>query len=266
MLANEPLIRLGAFAGIFILMLLLELLWPRRELRFDRLMRWPGNLGITMVNTFVVRLLFPAAAVGYALTLEAEGKGLLNSLQFTGPLAVFTTIVVLDFCIWAQHLLFHRVPLLWSLHRMHHTDNDIDVTTGARFHPLEIVASMLIKLALIRVLGPPAAGVLLFEVLLNGCAMFNHANFALPKPIDRLLRVLIVTPDMHRVHHSTVRAETDSNFGFCLSIWDRVFKTYIAQPEGGHEGMTIGLPGSQSQEAQRIDRMLADPFRDQASR
>jgi sterol desaturase/sphingolipid hydroxylase (fatty acid hydroxylase superfamily) len=256
----EPVFRLGIFAGVFVLMLLLEYLRPRRQLRFGRLARWPGNLIVTMVNTTLARILFPLTAVGFAALLQSRGTGLFNLLDLTGWLPVLLSVIALDLVIWQQHRLFHRIPLLWRLHRMHHTDNDIDVTTGARFHPAEILLSMLIKLAAITLLGAPPVAVLLFEVILNACAMFNHSNFALPEPVDRWLRKFIVTPDMHRVHHSAIKVETNSNFGFCLSIWDRLFSTYIAQPEQGHTGMTIGLQETQSLNAQRIEQMFAEPF------
>jgi sterol desaturase/sphingolipid hydroxylase (fatty acid hydroxylase superfamily) len=266
LLDNEALFRLTVFAALFASMALLETLFPRRARQYDRLVRWPGNLVVTMLNTIFVRLLFPTAAVGFALSMESAGIGIMNQLSAGGPVAIVVGIVLLDLAIYVQHVVFHKVPLLWRLHRMHHTDNDIDVTSGARFHPFEIVLSMLIKLGVIWVLGPPAVAVLLFEVLLNAGSMFNHANLRLPLGFDRMLRKLIVTPDMHRVHHSAVRNETESNYGFCLSFWDRIFGTYTDQPAAGHEGMTIGLSDTQSMDAQRIDRMLADPFRNQISR
>ena len=259
--ATEAIFRLAAFAGIFLLMVVLEALFPRRQLDYDRLIRWPGNLLITMLNTFAARLIVPLGAVGFALAMENRSIGLFNALQLTEPVVFFASLVLLDFAIWLQHLVFHRVPMLWRIHRMHHTDNDIDVTTGARFHPFEIVLSMLIKVSLIGALGIPAIAVLWFEVILNTSAMFNHANVKLPLVVDGLLRKLIVTPDMHRVHHSSNDKETNSNFGFCLSIWDKVFGTYTAQPEAGHKGMTIGLADTQDINSQRIDKMLAEPFR-----
>jgi sterol desaturase/sphingolipid hydroxylase (fatty acid hydroxylase superfamily) len=169
-------------------------------------------------------------------------------------------VVVLDMAIYFQHRLFHAVPVLWRLHRMHHADLDLDVTTGARFHPLEILLSMAIKVAVVIALGAPAVAVVLFEILLNASSMFNHANLRLPLAVDGALRWLIVTPDVHRVHHSVIRAETDSNFGFSLSWWDRLFGTWRAQPEKGHDGMTIGLPVFRNPEQLRLDRMLVQPF------
>jgi sterol desaturase/sphingolipid hydroxylase (fatty acid hydroxylase superfamily) len=261
LLENEVIIRLTAFASVFALMALLEFLLPRRGLRFNRLLRWPANLGITLLNTVIVRLVFPLAAVEFALRREAEGVGLLNTAGIAMPLTICIAVVLLDLAIYAQHVVFHRVPLLWRFHRMHHTDNDIDVTTGARFHPVEILLSMLIKFAIIAAIGVPATAVLLFELILSSGALFNHANFALPATADRLLRLLIVTPDMHRVHHSVVVIETNSNYGFNLSIWDRLFGTYVAQPEQGHTSMTIGQPTTQTSDAQRIGTMLAQPFK-----
>ncbi len=261
LLENEVIIRLTAFASTFALMALLETLLPRRELRFNRRLRWPANLGITLLNTVIVRLVFPVAAVEFALRREAAGSGLLNAVDIATPLSICIAVVLLDLAIYAQHVVFHRVPLLWRLHRMHHTDNDIDVTTGARFHPVEILLSMLIKFAIIAAIGAPATAVLLFELILSSSALFNHSNFALPATADRLLRLVIVTPDMHRVHHSVVVTETNSNYGFNLSIWDRLFGTYVAQPEQGHTNMTIGQPSTQTPDAQSIDSMLALPFK-----
>jgi sterol desaturase/sphingolipid hydroxylase (fatty acid hydroxylase superfamily) len=260
-LDNEPAIRLAAFASMLLFMMLLELWIPRRKLRFERLVRWPANLIITLVNTVAVRLVIPVAAVEYATMLDKQGSGLLNIVNLPDWLAIVIAIVLLDLVIYLQHRVFHRVPILWRLHRMHHTDNDIDVTTAVRFHPLEIILSAGIKIAAITLLGAPALAVLLFELILSSGALFNHANLALPAPVDRLLRTMVVTPDMHRVHHSTVASETDSNFGFNLSVWDRLFGTYISQPSAGHTGMTIGLQDTQNIRQQRIDQMLALPFK-----
>jgi sterol desaturase/sphingolipid hydroxylase (fatty acid hydroxylase superfamily) len=258
LLENEPLIRIAAFATCFGAFALLEVVQPRRRLRLDRLIRWPANLALTLLNTLLIRMLFPLAAVGFAATLDEPG--LLGLLELTGLPAVITAIILLDLAIYAQHVLFHRVPVLWRLHRMHHTDLDLDVTSGTRFHPLEILLSMLIKLAAIWVIGAPAVAVMLFEVLLNAGAMFNHANLRIPSGLDGALRLLVVTPDMHRVHHSAIPAETNSNFGFNLPWWDRLFGTYIAQPELGHKAMTIGLAEFQDIDAQRIDKMLVQPW------
>ncbi len=261
MLAAEPLIRLGCFAGVLALMALWEILAPRRRQAVGRLRRWPGNIGIVIADTLIVRLLFPTAAVGVALLGEARGWGLLNNLQLPGWLAVLATILALDLAIYLQHVLFHAVPALWRLHRMHHADLEIDVTTGIRFHPVEIVLSMLIKIGAVAALGAPAVGVLLFEVILNATSMFNHGNVLLPAPLDRAIRRLLVTPDMHRVHHSIVPAETNSNFGFNLSLWDRLFGTYRPQPAAGHLGMTIGIESFRDPGELRLDKMLLQPLR-----
>lgn len=259
-LGNEAAIRLGAFLGIFALLAILEALAPRRARAHPRSLRWTGNLGVVVLNTVLVRLLFPVAAVGLALAGEREGWGLLNNLDLPGWLAVLLAVVALDFIIYLQHVMFHAVPLLWRLHRMHHADLDLDVTSGARFHPVEILISMVIKMAAVVALGPPAVAVVIFEVLLNATAMFNHSNLSIPGPVDRLLRLVVVTPDMHRVHHSVRREETNSNYGFNLSIWDRLFGTYRDQPKEGHAGMTIGLEQFRTSRDLWLDRMLVQPF------
>ena len=242
-------------------MALWEILAPRRRQAVGRRRRWPGNIGVVVVDTLILRLLFPTAAVGVALLGEARGWGLLNNLQLPGWLAVLATILVLDLAIYLQHVLFHAVPALWRLHRMHHADLEIDVTTGIRFHPVEILLSMLIKIGVVAALGAPAVGVLLFEVILNATSMFNHGNVLLPAPLDRVIRWLLVTPDMHRVHHSIVPAETNSNFGFNLSLWDRLFGTYRPQPAAGHLGMTIGIESFRDPGELRLDKMLLQPLR-----
>ncbi len=259
-LDNEMTVRLGAFFGIMAVMVVWELVRPRRPLSQTRALRWTSNLGIVALNTGVVRLLFPVLPVGVALVAADRGWGLLNMAGMSGWPAAMAAVVLLDFAIYVQHVMFHHVPVLWRLHRMHHADLDFDFTTGARFHPIEIVLSILVKMAVIAAIGAPAAGVIIFEVLLNGTAMFNHGNVALPRPIDRVLRWLVVTPDMHRVHHSVVRTETDSNFGFNLPWWDRLFGTYRDQPEAGHAGMTIGLPVFRETAALYLHRMLLQPF------
>jgi sterol desaturase/sphingolipid hydroxylase (fatty acid hydroxylase superfamily) len=262
LLAYEPLIRLGAFAAIFMAMALWELLAPRRRQAIGRLRRWPGNLGIVVLNTLLVRLAFPTAAVGVALLAESRGWGLFPVLNAPPWLAVVAAVILLDLAIYLQHVLFHAVPVLWRLHRMHHADLEFDVTTGARFHPIEILLSMGIKLGVVAALGAPAAAVLIFEVLLNATSMFNHGNVRLPARLDRVLRWLVVTPDMHRVHHSVVPRETNSNFGFNLPWWDRLLGTYRPQPVAGHEGMTIGIEQFRDPRELRLDRMLLQPFRD----
>jgi sterol desaturase/sphingolipid hydroxylase (fatty acid hydroxylase superfamily) len=262
LLANEPVIRLAAFAAVLAAMAGLEALLPRRRRSFGRLRRWPSNLGVVVVDTIVLRLVFPTAAVGVALAAEARGVGLLPWLGLPAPLAVLVAVVLLDLAIYLQHVLFHAVPALWRLHRMHHADLDFDVTTGLRFHPAEILLSMVIKLAVVVALGAPAVAVLIFEVLLNATSMFNHANLRLPSRLDRGLRRVLVTPDMHRVHHSVVPRETNSNFGFNLALWDRLFGTYRAQPAAGHEAMTIGIEQFRDAGELRLDRMLTQPLRD----
>ncbi|OGA11194.1 MAG: hypothetical protein A3D95_09705 [Betaproteobacteria bacterium RIFCSPHIGHO2_12_FULL_69_13] len=261
-LTHETALRLGAFFGVFALMAAWELAAPRRVLTASKAARWGANLGIVVLNTVLLRLLFPAAAVGMALFAQAHGWGLLNAYALPAWAAIAASLVALDLAIYLQHVLFHAVPALWRLHRMHHADLDFDVTTGARFHPLEILLSMLIKFAAIAALGAPAAAVLVFEVLLNALSMFNHGNVRIPARLDRALRRLVVTPDMHRVHHSIERDETDSNFGFNLSLWDRLFGTYRAQPRAAHQAMTIGIREFRDpKDCARLGGMLAIPFR-----
>ncbi|MFA7429800.1 MAG: sterol desaturase family protein [Rhodospirillaceae bacterium] len=261
MLDHEPLIRLSFFLGVFVLMAVWEVFAPRRRLAHPRRLRWTSNLGIVVLNTVVVRVLFPTAAVGAALLAVESGWGAFNVLDLPFAVAVVVSVLVLDLAIYLQHVMVHAVPIFWRLHRMHHADLDYDVTTGARFHPLEIVLSMVIKLAVVVLLGAPAEAVLIFEVLLNATAMFNHGNVRLPLWLDAVLRWLVVTPDMHRVHHSSISAETNSNFGFNLPWWDRLFGTYRAQPQLGHEGMEIGLARFRERGDLRLDRMLVQPFR-----
>jgi sterol desaturase/sphingolipid hydroxylase (fatty acid hydroxylase superfamily) len=259
--AHEASIRLGAFVGIFALMALWELRAPRRALTVSRALRWGSNLGLVVLNTVLVRLLFPVAAIGMASLTAAQGWGLLNRFVLPFWLAVVLAVVALDFVIWVQHVMVHAIPALWRLHRVHHADLDYDLTTGARFHPIEIVLSMLIKLAAIAVLGAPVVAVILFEVILNGMAMFNHGNVRLPAGLDLWLRWVFVTPDMHRIHHSVEADETNSNFGFNLSWWDRLLGTYREAPRAGHEGMTIGIEGHRDpREVDSLPGMLALPF------
>jgi len=257
----EPLFRLGVFGLVLIAMMVFELSAPRRPLSIGRTQRWPSNLGIVVVDTLVVRFVFPAAAVGWALLVEARGWGLLNQTTLPAAAEFAVAFILLDLAIYLQHILFHRLPWLWRLHRVHHADLDFDVTTGVRFHPVEIVLSMLVKFAAVAVLGPSAIAVMAFEIVLNAATMFNHANVALPVRADAILRRLIVTPDMHRVHHSVLRRETHSNFGFNFPWWDRLFDTYRAQPEAGHDAMTIGLPAFREATELRLDRMLSQPLR-----
>ena len=266
LLAHEPLIRLGAFTGILAVMALWEWLSPRRNQEIGRARRWPSNLGIVALDTVVVRLVYPAAAIGTALIAEARGWGLFQALEAPTWLAIAASVILLDLAIYLQHVLFHAVPVLWRLHRMHHADLECDVTTGLRFHPIEILLSMGIKLAVVAALGTPAVAVLVFEVLLNATSMFNHGNVRLPARIDHALRWIVVTPEMHRVHHSVVPCETNSNFGFNLPWWDRLLGTYRAQPAAGHEGMTIGIEQFRDARELGLDRMLLQPFRGEAGR
>jgi len=258
----EPIIRLAFFLGVFALVALWEAVVPRRPRSLSRWVRWPSNLGIVALNTVVLRLLFPVAAVAMAINASASGWGLFNLIQLPLWLEALLAVVILDGAIYLQHVMVHAVPALWRLHRMHHADLDYDVTTGARFHPLEIVLSMLIKLAVVAVLGASPVAVIVFEVMLNATAMFNHGNIRLPQALDGVLRMLIVTPDMHRVHHSVIASEANSNFGFSLPWWDRLFGTYRAQPEAGHDGMTIGINSFREPQEQRLDKMLLQPFRE----
>lgn len=260
-IAIEPTIRIGVFVSVLSLLVAGEWLLPRRGRSVSRRQRWPGNIGIVIVDTLVVRIFFPAAAVGVALLAEANGWGLLNWIEVPAWLSVGAAIILLDLVIYAQHVLFHWAPPLWRLHRVHHADLDVDVTTGLRFHPLEILLSMVIKLGAVVALGAPALGVMIFEILLNATSMFSHSNIRLPFRLDRRLRAILVTPDMHRVHHSIVARETQANFGFNLPWWDWLFGTYRAQPEAGHDGMTIGLPVFRDPAELRLDRLLLQPFR-----
>jgi sterol desaturase/sphingolipid hydroxylase (fatty acid hydroxylase superfamily) len=259
-LQHEPQIRLAFFLGVFALVALAELAAPRRRLVMSKAVRWASNLGIVVINTVLLRLLFPVAAVGLALRAEAGGFGLFNLLHLPEWLEIALGVALLDLAIYLQHVLFHAAPALWRLHMMHHADLDYDVTTGARFHPIEIILSMGIKLGVVAALGPAAVAVVIFEVLLNATAMFNHGNVRLPLALDRVLRWVVVTPDMHRVHHSRLAPETNSNFGFNLPWWDRLFGTYRPQPAEGHEGMTIGLDQFEDPKDNVLHRMLALPF------
>jgi sterol desaturase/sphingolipid hydroxylase (fatty acid hydroxylase superfamily) len=256
----EPLIRVGAFIAVFAAMAGWEFAAPRRPQVIGRRVRWPNNLGIVILDAIILRLLFPVAGVGLALRGGERGWGLLNNLPLPPWVAVVVAVIVLDLAIYFQHVLFHAVPVLWRLHRMHHADLEFDLTTGVRFHPIEIVLSMLVKLGVIAALGAPALAVLTFEVLLNATSVFNHGNVRLPQPIDRVLRMIVVTPEMHRVHHSIEPVETNSNFGFNLPWWDRLFGTYRPQPAAGHENMTIGIDLFRRVGDLRLDRLLIQPF------
>ena len=258
---NEPIIRLSFFLGILSIMAIWEIIAPRRALTVSKALRWSNNLGLVFFNSFILRLIFPTAAVGMAVFAADHGWGLLNYYQLPLLAAMIISVIAMDFIIYLQHVLVHAVPVLWRIHRIHHADLDYDVTTGARFHTFEIILSMLIKFATIVVLGAPAVAVIIFEVVLNAMAMFNHSNVGLPKPLDKVLRWFIVTPDMHRIHHSIEVDETNSNFGFNLSWWDRLFGTYREQPRAGHQGMTIGIKQFRdTKQATWITGMLAMPF------
>ena len=258
---HEISIRLGFFFGTFIVIALWEVAAPRRALTVSKAIRWFNNLGLVVLNTIILRLLFPAAAVGVAVFAKTQGWGVLNYIQLPLFIEILLAVVFMDLVIYLQHVLVHAVPSLWRLHRVHHADLDYDVTTGARFHPIEIILSMLIKFATIIVLGPPVVAVIIFEVILNSMAMFNHGNIRLPTTLDRMLRWLVVTPDMHRVHHSVEDNEANSNYGFNLSIWDRLFGTYIDQPRDGHLGMTIGIHHYRDpKQVDQLPGMLMLPF------
>jgi sterol desaturase/sphingolipid hydroxylase (fatty acid hydroxylase superfamily) len=261
MFAYEPFIRLGAFGGVFVVMAIWELAGPRRQQAIGRGWRWPSNLGVLLVDALLVRILFPTTAVGLALVAEARGFGLFNVFPLPALVGVMVSVIVLDLAIYLQHVLFHAAPALWRLHRMHHADLEFDVTTGLRFHPIEILLSMMIKLAAVAALGTPAVAVLIFEVLLNATSMFSHSNVRIPPGLDRALRWFVVTPDMHRVHHSVLSRETNSNFGFNVPWWDRLFGTYRAQPAAGHDAMTIGIEQFRDPRELGLDRMLLQPLR-----
>ncbi|VAW63936.1 Fatty acid hydroxylase family (carotene hydroxylase/sterol desaturase) [hydrothermal vent metagenome] len=258
---NETAVRFSFFIGMLVLMGLWELLAPRRAPKVSKLLRWLNNLGLVFLNNILLRLIFPATAVGMAAFAQQHGWGILNTFNIHPIAAIIASIIAMDFILYLQHVLVHAVPVLWRLHRVHHADLDYDVTTGARFHPIEIILSMLIKLATISVLGPPVVAVILFEITLSTMAMFNHGNVGLPASLDKLLRYFIVTPDMHRVHHSVEDDETNSNFGFNLSTWDRLFGTYREQPRGGQINMQIGIKGFETEKQTLwIHAMLAMPF------
>ena len=260
-LANELGVRLGFFLAVFSIMALWELPMSRRKCEVSRWGRWPSNLGIVAFDAVLVRVFIPATAVTMALIAEEGGWGLFNQLALPGWAAVLLSVIVLDLVIYLQHVMFHTVPMLWRLHRVHHADLGFDVTTGVRFHPIEILLSMGIKLAAVAVLGVPGIAVLIFEVLLNATSMFNHGNVRLPSNLDRVVRWIVVTPDMHRVHHSIIPREANSNFGFNLSWWDRLLGTYRAQPADGHEGMVIGIGQFRTRRDLWLDWMLSQPFR-----
>ncbi|MCG8441810.1 MAG: sterol desaturase family protein [Caulobacterales bacterium] len=260
LLAMEPAVRLALFVGALTLFALWELAAPRLGPSRARLARWPHNIGLIIVGTLLIRVVAPVPPVGLALILAEREAGVLNWLGAPVLVAFVLSLLALDLGVYVQHRLFHAVPFLWRLHRVHHADLTLDVTTGLRFHPLEMLVSLAIKLALVAALGPPAAAVLVFEVTLNATSIFNHADIRLPAPVDRVLRLIIVTPDMHRVHHSSDPAETDRNFGFNLPWWDRLFATYQAQPARGLDRMQVGLAEFRAARDGRLDQLLIQPF------
>ena len=256
----EPYVRLGVFGGVFLAMATWELVGPRRHQIVVRRVRWPSNLGIVVFDTLLVRLIFPTSAVGLALVADARGWGFFHLLALPSWIVIVASVVLLDLAIYLQHVLFHAVPALWRLHRMHHADLAFDVTTGFRFHPIEILVSMMIKLTVVAALGAPAVAVLIFEVLLNATSMFNHGIVRIADKLDLILRWVVVTPDMHRVHHSIQPTETNRNFGFNLPWWDRLFGTYQPEPSAGQEAMTIGIEQFRDPRELHLDRMLVQPF------
>ena len=257
----EVLVRLSSFVGLFALFAVWELVTPRRARQHSKSVRWLNNLAIMVLNGLIVRLGIPLAAVGTAVAAQNQSLGLLNIVEMPAVMAIVVAILALDFILYLQHLVFHHVDFLWRLHRMHHADLDVDVTTGLRFHPIEIVLSMAIKMAAVLVLGAPVVAVIAFEVLLNASSLFNHANIYIPEKVDRILRYFIVTPDMHRVHHSVVRRETNSNFGFNVPWWDYLFRTYRAAPQAGHIGMNVGIEYFRTTRDLWLDHLLIQPFR-----
>jgi sterol desaturase/sphingolipid hydroxylase (fatty acid hydroxylase superfamily) len=259
-LAHEPQVRIAFFLGILVLMALWEIAAPRRPLTVSKGSRWGNNLGLVLIDTLALRFLLPANAVTTAVLIQQHGWGILNNLSISCGLAVVLGVAVLDLTIYLQHAMFHAIPTLWRLHRVHHTDLDFDVTTGVRFHPIEILLSMGIKMGAVTLLGASPLAVILFEVLLNGTSLFNHGNVHLPRPMDRILRLVVVTPEMHRVHHSVVIQEHNSNFGFNFPWWDRFFGTYRDQPAAGHLAMTIGLAPFREPQRLTLLRLLILPF------
>ena len=257
---NEILTRLGFFFGVLLLMVGWEVLAPRRILSLPRKLRWSANLGIVLLNSLTARFLFPLMPVAFAFLAHERGWGLLNQLDLPAWLEFGVALVLMDFAIYLQHVIFHAFRVFWRIHRMHHTDLDYDVTTGLRFHPIEIFLSLLLKLAVVALVGPAPAVVVVFEVLLNATSMFNHGNVRISIPVDRVLRLFVVTPDMHRVHHSVITRETNSNYGFNLPWWDRLFGTYRKQPAMGHEKMIVGLDRFRDPKMLRLHWLLAIPF------
>ncbi|MES2666672.1 MAG: sterol desaturase family protein [Pseudomonadota bacterium] len=260
-MVNEAPIRLTVFLTVLAGMMVWELAAPHRRQDLPRLLRWSNTFALVALDAALIRVLFPVAAVGMAVWAQERGLGLFALVDWPVWAEALLAILILDLAIWTQHLVFHAVPWLWRLHRMHHADPCVDAVTGLRFHPAEIVLSMLIKLVVIALLGPPAVAVLLFEVVLNASSLFNHANIRLPARVERLTRLVLVTPDMHRIHHSALRAETDSNYGFTVPWWDRIFGTYRAAPVAGQDGVVTGIGAFASPRDQWLDRLLLQPLR-----
>lgn len=259
---NDPSwIRLSCFIGVLLLCALWENMLPRKALVASRTFRWVNNLSLVALNSVIITVIMPIAAIQAAVIASEQQLGLLYCTSMPIWINVLLSVVLLDCVIYLQHVLFHRIPLLWKFHRVHHADLDIDVTTGTRFHPIEIVLSMMIKIGAVFTLGVSPIAIVIFEIILNASAMFNHSNAKLALPVDAWLRKVVVTPDMHRVHHSVIPRETHSNFGFFLSVWDRLFGTYRAQPELGHDHIVIGLPDIRDEQEQRLDKLITMPFR-----
>ena len=266
LLANEKEVRMSFFFGMLVLIGLWEVVAPRRALTISKAVRWTNNLGLVFLNSFIVRVIFPAAAVGVAQLASEQNWGLFNYYDIPFWYGVIAAVIIMDFVIYIQHVMVHAIPVLWRLHRVHHADPDYDVTTGARFHPIEIILSMLIKFVTILLLGPAVVAVIVFEIMLNATAMFNHGNIGLPKAVDKVMRWFLVTPDMHRVHHSVEDDETNSNFGFSLTWWDRLFGTYREEPRAGQIGMTIGIHKfNDPKQVSWLPGMLTLPFKGKMS-
>lgn len=257
----NDIIRLGGFVLVFVSVASAEFLWPCRKLILGRERRWPSNISVALLNILLARLSVPITLAGFAEIVEQNHWGMLALFDGHWGIKILFSIILLDLVIYAQHIAFHRIPILWRLHRVHHADTEIDVTTALRFHPFEILISLAIKFAAVAVIGVSAEAILFFEIILNACAMFNHGNVHLPPVIDKVLRFILVTPDMHRVHHSVVVKETNSNFGFNISLWDRLFHTYREQPEAGHLQMMIGLKEFREPDETGIYKILTQPFR-----
>ncbi len=258
---TEDIWRISVFVGVLAFVALWEALWPRRSQRVSKQIRWPRNLSLIIIDNIMIRLFVPVTAAAAAIWSANANFGIFHFIGLNNFVAIILSVILLDLLIYWQHVIFHRVPMLWQLHKLHHVDQDIDVTTGIRFHPVEIILSAFIKCIAVVILGVPFLGIVIFEIVLNAAAMFNHGNIKLPLALDRVLRIFIVTPDMHRVHHSTMPNETHSNFGFNLSLWDRFFNTYIDQPKLGHDEMQIGLPQYQDETKTGLIQLLTMPFR-----